>query len=215
MGTVEDFNPDHFGRRDYQSGHDPTFTRRYWMRTPMFLQVNKGEPKPKPAGHLHKWVLEAARRSPAYYANPARPAVLALEDGLLRGIKKATPSELCRGDIVVVTFTISYLVAGSVWYPQFLPLEIVRVGEVPTGDGTDSARYAVPVVDPSLRPLLSDGEVLHGELPSPSCTSHTHPAALQVHDVRLVAVAPLRQIGVCTQWEPALRMRRVVRMVLV
>ncbi|KAH9885290.1 hypothetical protein C8Q73DRAFT_620348, partial [Cubamyces lactineus] len=162
MCTVKDFNPTNLKRRDYQSGQDPNFTKRYWMRTPMFIRMNKGEPKPRTPSYIHEWVVEAERRATVYHANPARPAVLALEDGVVRDIRKCEPDSLTRGDVVVVTFTVSFVVAAASWFPQLLPIEFVRVGNAPVVDATDAAEYAIPVVDMRMRPILQDGESMDG-----------------------------------------------------
>ncbi|KAI0349187.1 hypothetical protein OH77DRAFT_1415458 [Trametes cingulata] len=165
--SVKEFNPENRLRRSYQTGQDPNFTKHYWMRTPMFLRINKGDPKPHPPSYLHKWVTAAERRAMVYYANPARPSVMALEEGVIRDIRKCEPDRLVRGDIVVVTFTVSFVLGPATWFPQILLLELVRVGEGPLSEAVDAAAYAVPVVDARLRPALADGEALEGTVGIP------------------------------------------------
>ncbi|EIW51421.1 uncharacterized protein TRAVEDRAFT_137422 [Trametes versicolor FP-101664 SS1] len=153
------FNADGLPRREYQSGNNPEFMQRYWVRSPMFINIGDGAARNMPRAELHPWVVEASRRSRWYLANPDRPSVLALEKGLLRDIRKCTPSVLYKGDVVLFTFTASFTL-GRAWATQLVPLEIVRV----LGGGTNlsSVDFSVPVVDRALRPSLMDGEAIDG-----------------------------------------------------
>lgn len=125
----------------------------------MFINIGDGAARNMPRAELHPWVVEASRRSRWYLANPDRPSVLALEKGLLRDIRKCTPSVLYKGDVVLFTFTASFTL-GRAWATQLVPLEIVRV----LGGGTNlsSVDFSVPVVDRALRPSLMDGEAIDG-----------------------------------------------------
>ncbi|KAI0361338.1 hypothetical protein OH77DRAFT_1443665 [Trametes cingulata] len=159
---VDGFNPGDLPRREYQTGQDPSLTWRYWMRVPMFIRMNEGETKPPLPSNLHPWVISADRRSRIYRANPARPSVFALEDNRLRDIRKCAPNTLQRGDVILFTFTVSFVVGPSAWYPQILPLEIVRVASANYTSTSDAAEYALPSVDDSVRPGFMDGELING-----------------------------------------------------
>ena len=156
--ALDGFDKGEGQRKEYQGGDDLPW--RYWMRCPMFLRVNEGDPKPPPPSYLHQWVINADRRSRQYRANPARPGVFALDGETLHEIRKCSPPLLQRGDVVLVTFTIAFVSSKSSWYTQVVPLDLVRVASVDLPPAYDAADFAVPVVDPSTRPRLADGERL-------------------------------------------------------
>ena len=132
----------------------------------MFVRVKPGVEKPRPPSDLHPWVLDADRRSTQYYANPARPSVFGWDGNRLRDIRKCKPDRLRVGDVVSFTFTVCFLIGTSTWWPQFSPLELVRVAEggntAPTA--SDDIDFSVPVVPATVRRRLVDGEVVGGML---------------------------------------------------
>ncbi len=151
------FNPGNAPRREYQSGNNPDYTQRYWIRSPMFINVGDGCARQPPRVDLHPWVLEAGRRSRWYTVNPDRPSVLSLEHGRLRDIRKSSPAALYKGDVVLFTFTASFTV-GRGWATQLVPVELVRV--LSGGVSSSSVDYSIPVVDRAVRPSLVDGEAI-------------------------------------------------------
>lgn len=155
------FNPSNLPRREYQSGNDPAYTWRYWMRAPMFLRVNEGEPKPPPPAHLHAWVIAADKRSRIYRANPARPRVFALDGEIIHTIERSDPPLLQRGDVVMAHFVVSIVFTSTAWYTELIPVEMVRVVPVSLLVG-DILESGPPLVDLATRPALMDGERVGG-----------------------------------------------------
>lgn len=152
------FNPDKVPRREYQSGNNPNYTQRYWIRSPMFINVGDVSARQPPRADLHPWVIEGSRRSRWYTVNPERPSVLSLESGRLRDIRKSSPAALYKGDVVLFTFTTSFTV-GRGWATQLVPLEIVRV--LSGGISSSSVDYSIPIIDRAVRPSLVDGEAIN------------------------------------------------------
>ena len=159
----EGFPADDVNRREYQSGNNSDFTNRYRLSAPMFLHHKEGTKKPRTPSHLHRWVLEADRRSRRYRANPARPGVFSWERGRFRDICKCKPNALKPGDVVWFTFTVTFII-GKEWWPEFSPVELVRVySAVDTGDPLSSSRDEIPIIPrPTIGPSLRDGDVLDG-----------------------------------------------------
>ncbi|TFK87834.1 hypothetical protein K466DRAFT_490170 [Polyporus arcularius HHB13444] len=156
-----DFNPGKLPRRDYQSGGRVEYTRRFRVKAPMFLRLRDGETKPAPPDDLHPWVAEADADAKYYYANPVRPGVFALEQGRIRDIQHCQPAELTRGDVVLLMFTLTFIVGPEDWTPHYVPVDIVRVasGAPVLWNASD---FAVPVVDNRVRPAFVDGEEVEG-----------------------------------------------------
>ncbi len=159
--TVPGFNPLGLPRREYQSGNDPAYTWRYWMRAPMFLRVNNGEPKPPPPSHLHQWVIAAEKRSRIYRANPNRPRVFSFDGEVVSNIENSDPDTLRRGDVVMVHFIVSVVVTSTMWYTELIPVEVVRVVPV-MRLVSDALESGPPTIDQVTRPALMEGERLAG-----------------------------------------------------
>ncbi|KAI0709401.1 hypothetical protein C8Q76DRAFT_625601 [Earliella scabrosa] len=163
MATVPGFNSAEVDRRRWQSGGSNFLNNTFWMTVPMFLRRSEGKKKPPPPTHLHPWVIQAAKRSRQYQANPARPNVRAIEKGKLSDIGQCTPNVLQRGDAVAIRFMVSYVEGFNDWYPQYSLVDVIRVcGVEPT---------AVPKKKPVENVLkvsrivnyLQDGEIVDGE----------------------------------------------------
>ena len=120
-------------RRDFMSGKEARFSAKFWMQTPMFLPVG-GLKKPPPPGHLHPWVAAADRASYAFRANPRPPAIFGRRDGMPVPISECTPSKLCSGDIVALTFNLVYQITDKDWFPQYQPVEVYVLKQSPTDD---------------------------------------------------------------------------------
>ncbi|KAI0710049.1 hypothetical protein C8Q76DRAFT_695180 [Earliella scabrosa] len=130
VAEVPGFNPTGTMRREWQSGAGFGTTSRFWMKVPMFVRNKDGERKPPAARHLHPWVVNADRKSRAYRANVARPEVYGLTNqGYPVDIRKCENTRLEKGDAVAFSFTVVYVVGGKDWYPQLLPVDLVRVQE--------------------------------------------------------------------------------------
>ena len=164
MKTLPDFNTRNVPRQDWQTGENPKYMNRYKSRSPMFLRLRDGESKPPPPPHLHPWIVDAHKASDYYHANPVRPQLFSLEEASLRHIDKNANS-LCRGDVVALTFTVSFILGHDSWAPHLVPLEIVRVL---AGNPRSSSDFSVPRL--SSRPALTEGEIVGGESISPCMT---------------------------------------------
>ena len=110
-------------RREFMSGKEPRFSSRFWMQAPMFLPAS-GTRKGPPPTHVHPWVAEADRASYAYRANPRRPIVYGRRDRAAVPIKECEPANLCPGDVVAITFNITYHFTDKDWYPMYQPVEV-------------------------------------------------------------------------------------------
>ena len=158
MTQVPGFNPNDVARREWQSGAGFGTTARYWMKVPMFIRIRPGEHKPQVPHHLHPWVAAADKRSRAYRANPARPEVYDLgEMGLPVDIKKSKSTRLQRGDALAFSFTVVYVVGGKDWYPQLLPVDLVRVLEREPEKRPKVEPAVVNNMDVMVRPGRLDG----------------------------------------------------------
>ena len=156
---AKDFNPAGLPRRSYLSGQDPRFRSKFWMQTPMFVRRHGTQQRDQAPGHLHEWVVQADRESKTFKANPDRPRVWKKVGNETRPIKECTPNSPHRGDVVAVSFTITYHVTATNWFPQFHPADIV-VLKASEGDSTD---YSAPSLGLHGRPPPSFGMVSVGK----------------------------------------------------
>ena len=155
---VRGFNQRGVPRRMWQSGAAGS-SYRFWFKVPMFLRLKHGEKKPPFPSHLHADVRAAERKSRSYRANPARPVLMAVEDGKLKMLSECTPNHLVPGDVLAISFNACYVEAEKYWYPQFMPVEMVRVRGSGSTHGLDRDVVAVAATE---RATLKVGEVVDG-----------------------------------------------------
>ena len=118
------------------------------MQTPVFLKRTGGEGRTMTPGYLHEWVVQADRGSKVFRANPDRPRIWTMDGSTTIPIGDREPGCLQRGDVVAVSFTITYHITSSNWFPQFHPADIV-VLKAGNGDLTD---YDAPEIGLYNRP---------------------------------------------------------------
>ena len=128
---LPDFARDNVDRRPYDSPVDAGNLRRFWMRAPMFVRVKRGERKGSPASHLHPRVINADRHSTVYSASPARPTVYTFDEATGVFTEVLESGVLLTGDIIVVAFTVSFVIGANTWFTEFIPAEVVRVSPEP------------------------------------------------------------------------------------
>ena len=119
----------------------------------MFVRRFGTEVRSPVPDHLHEWVAQADRESKSFKANSDRPRVWRKLGDETRPIKECTPNSLQRGDVVAVSFTVTYHVTGTNWFPQFHPADLVVV-KPSQGDFTD---YSAPDMGLHSRPPPSFG----------------------------------------------------------
>ena len=144
-------------RREFMSGKDQRFSSKFWMQSPMFLPA-AGSKKASPPAHLHRWVVDADRASYAYRANPCVPVVYGRRDGKAVPIRECDPPCLCAGDVVSVTFNVTYHFTDKDWYPLYQPVELYVLKQ---STYADLSEYEVPQRGRS-GPAVMDASVVEG-----------------------------------------------------
>ncbi len=137
MANTADFNKAKSPRTLWQNGS--TIKWRFYIKVPMFLTYETRGGRPRAPAGLHPWVKSAHGRSRTYRANPMRPQVRAIENGVLRDIQDCTKKELVYGDVVGIIFTVLYSESENGWGPVFMMSDIIRVME--------ANRDAYPIAD--------------------------------------------------------------------
>ena len=148
MRTVTGFNPGGLPRRAYLSGQEVKFRSKFWMQTAMFLQRGSNETRVPPPSYLHPWVTRGDEDSKIFRANPDRPRVWVKEEDGIVPISEREPKHLQRGNVVAMSFTVTYHVTSVHWFAQFHPVDIV-VLKPSDFDATD---YSAPVMNLYNRP---------------------------------------------------------------
>ncbi|KAI1782643.1 hypothetical protein LXA43DRAFT_905156 [Ganoderma leucocontextum] len=160
MRGVSGFNPVELERRSYLSGREPKFRNRFWMQTPMFLRRGPQEARLPAPTHLHPWIVRGDQESKVFRANPDRPRVWEKVDEEILPIGERGSKNLQRGDVVGVSFTVTYHLTSVNWFAQFHPADIVLL-KTSDGDATD---YSAPALNLHNRPPPSfhTGQVAEG-----------------------------------------------------
>ncbi|OJT09727.1 hypothetical protein TRAPUB_13795 [Trametes pubescens] len=128
----KDFNRANRKRRQWQLGLG-NYDNTYIFSAPMFA---RRAAYPRSAQHsveyqVHPW-LAAATEDPdgAFFPHPERPRILEAAHGEFHNISGCVPPMLQRGDLVWISFYVEFIIGGHSWNPNFVPVEIVRVGTV-------------------------------------------------------------------------------------
>ena len=148
MASLPEFNVGKLPRREYLSGREEKYRSRFWMQTPIFLRRGPREERAAPPVHLHEWVKQIHKDSSVFKANPDRPRIWLKDGDDIKPIAERTPPTLLRGDIVALSFTVTYHLTSVNWFAQFHPAEII-VLKPWDGDATD---YSAPTMDLYSRP---------------------------------------------------------------
>ena len=152
-------------RREFMSGKDPRFSSKFWLQAPMFLPTAGSKKVPPPAS-LHPWVADADRASYAYRANPRPPVVYGRRNGAAVPISECEPASLCAGDVVAITFNITYHFTDKDWYPLYQPVEVYVLKQ---SSYAELSMYEVPREGGNV-PAIMDASVVEGELAMSSYT---------------------------------------------
>lgn len=106
---------------------------------------------------LHPWVSITIKAQPYFFPNPFRPKSWDFEDGVLRRMTKAAEFE--HGDIVWFSCSVSISIGTNSWSTELTPIDLIKVGKVPSSMLQGADGYGVPNVDRSHRPDLEEGGV--------------------------------------------------------
>ncbi|EIW63226.1 uncharacterized protein TRAVEDRAFT_87590, partial [Trametes versicolor FP-101664 SS1] len=142
--TVAGFNKGSKDRRTWQDGTGADRPNSYYVFSSQVFVKRVGVTKHREANidyELHPWIA-AVTKGPKteYFANPDRPKLLEPYGGKLRNIKDSDSPQLKKGDVVWISFSVSFLLGGDTWTTNFTPFEIIRVGAVSAdliGDAAD------------------------------------------------------------------------------
>ena len=128
----------------------------------MFLRKSQSGVQEAEVAHLHPWVVKGDRQSKVFGANPDRPRIWMSDGEETVPVGNREFGPLQRGDVVAMSFTVTYHVTGSNWFPQFHPADIVVLWSS-EGDPTD---YSAPTLGLHGRPapvFEVVGDVVVGE----------------------------------------------------
>ncbi|KAH9854467.1 hypothetical protein C2E23DRAFT_726756, partial [Lenzites betulinus] len=133
INAQPNFNRGRKSRRKWQEG-EGSFDSTYIFVAPLFVRRGTPAAKREPfiSYELHPWIREVSASGKQFCANPDRPQVFEVVDGTLQDIAKGSRPELKYGDLVWMSFMVEFIVGANAWNPNFVPVEIIRVGSVAT-----------------------------------------------------------------------------------
>lgn len=108
---------------------------------------------------LHPWVQMAFEDQNKWIWNPHIPKILAYEDQELMDIGDTEEGELVAGDIVWMSFTLTYFCGNTCWGPEICPIEFVRLAKARKQDST--------IAQPSVYPTITRTPLKVGKLTIP------------------------------------------------
>jgi hypothetical protein len=131
LSAEETFNPDGRIRRDYQIPSDKT-NGRFVMSSPIFVRKNafNQSKRASPQHKMHRWITDALERNTRWISNPQLPRLLAWNNDSLINLRDDSEPTFQAGDVVWMSFTLTFSIGSVYWAPEYRPVELVRVGRL-------------------------------------------------------------------------------------
>ncbi|KAF6744351.1 hypothetical protein DFP72DRAFT_1078729 [Ephemerocybe angulata] len=116
---------------------------------------------------VHPWIAQACvPHNPAWIPNPSLARFLHRKpNDVLVDILGSSNPKLVPGDMVVATFKITFSAAGSYWQMAFMPIQVIRMGQISpqvlgsAKDPEDRVRLDLPRVGERLKVFKAGGDV--------------------------------------------------------
>lgn len=137
---------------------DRTENTRFNISVPLFSKRSPfTNSKPSQTSYKpHPWIFDAVKDSARWMVNPDRPSLMVLKKEDLIELSKDTRPKFSPGDVIWYSFTLSFIVGSTFWYPEYRPIELVRVGEL--SGPMDSRRESTDfLTDVDRKPLAAGG----------------------------------------------------------
>ena len=124
------FNPDSREQRDYQVPSDSGTNGRFFISSPLFVKrTTLNRSKPSAVGRtLHPWIGEALKVNGRWMANPELPRILVYQNDSLTNLADDSEPRLKAGDVIWMSFTLTFSIGPMFWAPEYRPIELVRIG---------------------------------------------------------------------------------------
>ncbi|KDQ65202.1 hypothetical protein JAAARDRAFT_188455 [Jaapia argillacea MUCL 33604] len=163
----------------------PEQRRQFIMTSPLFSRKTPFNRNNVPNYPIHPRIAEALVReeSDAWIASPRWPVALTYEDGELVALPESKRPGFEIGDIVWVSFYVSFIQGSQAWWPDYCPIELICVGRLGLTEDNDvrgdyhDIRKPLPtgkvhlpssesgLIGDDLQALQSDGKQMHAEPP--------------------------------------------------
>ena len=104
---------------------------QYVMSAPVFSRKSAFNSVDDPLLYkLHPRIATVLEEDKKLVANPKKPSILAYKHDELCQVEDSHMGPLQKGDIVWVSFTLSYAIGCKDWCPEVKPMEIIHVGRL-------------------------------------------------------------------------------------
>lgn len=97
--------------------------------------------------------------NPNFIPNPDRPRYYDLSNGILKNLDDTNVPYFERNDLVWMAFKLGFVVTGDQWWPEIIPIELVRVGKVASQINVRPDLTQFPALDDDYAPLEVGGRI--------------------------------------------------------
>jgi hypothetical protein len=151
----KDFNVDGRNRRSYQLPTDKDENGRFVLATPLFVRRNAfNRSKPTALRYTpHNWVADAVKDNRRWMPNPERARLLVFKDESLGNLTDDSEPTLTAGDVIWMSFTLTFSIGSMYWAPEYRPIELIRVGRLSRPEGSRVGIETLDVNDDERKPL--------------------------------------------------------------
>ncbi|KAF6750731.1 hypothetical protein DFP72DRAFT_851532 [Ephemerocybe angulata] len=162
--TKGDFSTENKSRNPWNSPYAVATQTRFTVSSPLFQKrtgFNVTDDKYVVGYDVHPWVENACvPHNPSWVPNPNLARFMhRRKNDVLISIEKSTNPKLVPGDLVVMTFKVTFSAAGTYWQMSFSPIQAIRMGQISAqvlgkvGDAEDRGRLDLPKEGEKLKPV--------------------------------------------------------------
>jgi hypothetical protein len=85
--------------------------------------------------------------------NPERARLLVFKDESLGNLTDDSEPTLTAGDVIWMSFTLTFSIGSMYWAPEYRPIELIRVGRLSRPEGSRVGIETLDVNDDERKPL--------------------------------------------------------------
>ena len=151
----KDFNPDGRNRRSYQLPTDKDENGQFVLATLLFVRRNAfNQSKPMTLGYTpHKWVTDAVKDNRRWIPNPERARLLVFKNDTLANLTDDSEPTLAAGDVIWMSFTLTFSIGSTYWGPDYCPIELVHISRLSRPEGSQVGIETSDINDNKRKPL--------------------------------------------------------------
>jgi hypothetical protein len=133
------------------------------MSSPIFTcKTVFNSSKPPTLNDVHPWMVAELKSNVKWMVNPDHPHSMEFKDDTLTSLECHSFKGFSPGDLIWVSFTLSFVIGPKFWSPEYRPMDLVRVGHLNKPEARRSG-LELEIAEVRRKPLVISAKI---QLPS-------------------------------------------------